>query len=363
MHQPSASASGIAHPFSRTPVASVPPQRPAYFETHWPLYAASWSNPDWTGAEYVAVGTFTEDTHNRVQVCRVDRSVDALSGSPSMSFGTVGEAIVPYPITKLAWEPAGRQQAGPVGGAVGPRLLSTSDCLRIWELELETSKLHQRAALVNKSKSEYTPPITSFDWNRVEPSLVITSSIDTTCTVWDISAQSARTQLIAHDSEVYDVAFAADSVDVFASVGADGSVRVFDLRALDHSTIIYEPPQPVPLVRIAANPHDRNMLATMAADSNRIFVLDVRSPAVPIATLDGHQRAINSISWNPARRNLLASGSDDHQVLLWDLNAEATAGPLVSAYTDTAEVNNVAWSASGDWLGVVGGRGFQGITI
>ena len=31
------------------------------------------------------------------------------------------------------------------------------------------------------------------------------------------------------------------SVDVFASCGADGSVRMFDLRSLEHSTIIYEP--------------------------------------------------------------------------------------------------------------------------
>ena len=35
----------------------------------------------------------------------------------------------------------------------------------------------------------------------------------------------AKTQLIAHDKEVYDLAFAS-GVNVFASVGADGSVRV-----------------------------------------------------------------------------------------------------------------------------------------
>jgi len=35
--------------------------------------------------------------------------------------------------------------------------------------------------------------------------------------------------LIAHDKEVYDVAFARGT-DIFASVGADGSVRMFDLR-------------------------------------------------------------------------------------------------------------------------------------
>jgi WD repeat-containing protein 68 len=79
------------------------------------------------------------------------------------------------------------------------------------------------------------------DWNVVQPSLIITSSIDTTCTIWDIPTLTAKTQLIAHDKEVYDVRFCANSVDVFVSCGADGSVRMFDLRSLEHSTIIYEP--------------------------------------------------------------------------------------------------------------------------
>ena len=41
-----------------------------------------------------------------------------------------------------------------------------------------------------------------------------------------------KTQLIAHDKEVYDIAFskAGGGRDMFASVGADGSVRMFDLR-------------------------------------------------------------------------------------------------------------------------------------
>ena len=38
------------------------------------------------------------------------------------------------------------------------------------------------------------------------------------------------TQLIAHDKEVYDIAFAPHGTSTFASVGADGSVRMFDLR-------------------------------------------------------------------------------------------------------------------------------------
>lgn len=47
---------------------------------------------------------------------------------------------------------------------------------------------------------------------------------------WQRQTQQPKTQLIAHDKEVFDIAFSAQNRDVFASVGADGSVRMFDLR-------------------------------------------------------------------------------------------------------------------------------------
>ena len=46
-------------------------------------------------------------------------------------------------------------------------------------------------------------------------------------------------RLIAHDKDVYDIAFACGK-DVFSTAGGDGSVRMFDLRSLEHSTILYE---------------------------------------------------------------------------------------------------------------------------
>lgn len=47
-------------------------------------------------------------------------------------------------------------------------------------------------------------------------------------TAWGVQRGEVDTQLIAHDKEVYDIAWGG--VGVFASVSADGSVRVFDLR-------------------------------------------------------------------------------------------------------------------------------------
>lgn len=169
------------------------------------------------------------------------------------------EATHSYPVTRILWEPPSSQKQS-------TDLLATSgDHLRLWSLPSNPSqpqyygsnsinrmsasnksppplqKLSPLALLSNSKTPEHTAPITSLDWNAVSPSLIITSSIDTTCTIWDIPTLTAKTQLIAHDKEVYDVRFCANSVDVFVSCGADGSVRMFDLRSLEHSTIIYEP--------------------------------------------------------------------------------------------------------------------------
>ena len=48
-------------------------------------------------------------------------------------------------------------------------------------------------------------PLTNFSWNEKIPSLVVTSSIDTTCTFWNLDTSTAVTQLITQDREVYDV--------------------------------------------------------------------------------------------------------------------------------------------------------------
>ena len=112
------------------------------------------------------------------------------------------------------------------------------------------------------------------------------------------------TQLIAHDKEVYDIAWGG--MGVFASVSADGSVRVFDLRWVaqslldfvgpvsgcisitalltcllcrdkEHSTIIYESPKPeVPLLRLGWNKQDPRYMATILMDSCKVVVLDIR---------------------------------------------------------------------------------------
>ena len=37
--------------------------------------------------------------------------------------------------------------------------------------------------------SDFCAPLTSFDWNEVDPNLLGTSSIDTTCTIWGLEVR------------------------------------------------------------------------------------------------------------------------------------------------------------------------------
>jgi len=169
-------------------------------------------------------------------------------------------------------------------------------------------------------------------------------------------------QLIAHDKEVYDLAFARGK-DVFASCGADGSVRMFDLRSLEHSTIIYEsPPDKSPgksglleqLIRLSWNKQDPNYLATFSSANNAVTILDIRVPSMPVANLQGHTNSVNAIAWAPHSSTHICTCGDDSHALIWDLQALPRDVDPILAYDASSSVNNMLWSAAQpDWISIV----------
>ena len=201
----------------------------------------------------------------------------------------------------------------------------------------------------------------------MDPNLLGTSSIDTTCTVWGLETGQVlgrvnmvsghvKTQLIAHDKEVYDIAFskAGGGRDMFASVGADGSVRMFDLRHLEHSTIIYEDPTHTPLLRLAWNKQDTNYLATVAMDASEVIILDIRVPCTPVARLNNHRACVNGIAWAPHSSCHICTAGDDHQALIWDIQQmpRAIEDPILAYTAAEGEINQIQWGATQpDWIG------------
>ncbi|KAJ2472448.1 hypothetical protein GGI02_001579 [Coemansia sp. RSA 2322] len=340
-----------------TPDALSPRKEICNYFSAYPVYSLAWSRREDRNSMFrMALSSFLEEPTNKVQVIQLSPHHDPQHMPERPDFGVVGEVNVDYPLTKLLWHP-------PSNGYAQPDLLAgTGDSLRLWECEqtsesaeLGLTKTNMRLRAKMTTRADYSEPITSFDWNQVDPRLIITSSIDTTCTVWDIETQQAKTQLIAHDREVFDVSFVAGSQDIFASAGADGSIRMFDLRSLDHSTILYEAPAAVapsssdpslgdaayysenagvpsarlasltpPLLRLSCNALDPNYIATFALDSHRVSVIDVRSPGTAVVQLVGHQAPIHAISWSPTSPSQLCSAGADSRVLVWDIQQALT---------------------------------------
>ncbi|ODQ63656.1 WD40 repeat-like protein [Nadsonia fulvescens var. elongata DSM 6958] len=346
-------------------------RKSAYYEAPFPIYSADWTGSFGGGSSLIAVGSYSESSSNKVQVINANPILENSHNSApktTFEFQQSAEAAIPYPSTRIMWDPHCATSPSAFGSKV--RLATSGESLRLWEYDNDIKSLNVKCVFSN-SKCGSVSPVTSFDWSKVNNNHIVSSSIDTTCTVWDLNTAQAKTQLIAHDKEVYDVKYTAGSDDVFVSVGADGSIRVFDLRALDHSTIIYEPANPVPLVRLSTNPMDSNTLAAIAANENEVYILDIRSPGVPIAMLKGHKAPVNSVIWAPpncsfggagaTRKSILATASDDCQVLVWDVTGDNPQ--VVAAYSDSTEFNNLTWGADGDWIGAVSDRSIQGIRL
>ena len=213
--------------------------------------------------------------------------------------------------------------------------------------------------------------MTSFDWSWSDPNTIATSSIDTTCTVWDLTTKKVKTQLVAHDKEVFDIAWSRNK-EIFATAGADGSLRLFDLRSLEHSTIMYEAAPGTPLLRIAWNRLDNFYIATVPGDSQRTVIIDVRMPSTPVTELlgqvssttgvtSGHMASVSAVAWAPHSACHIVTGGDDAQALIWDLASlpKPVEDPIL-AYTAESEINSLAWSPSApDWVSISFGSKVQ----
>lgn len=318
------------------------------YTAKWPIYSLAWSmrrdkNPR------LAIASLLED--------QLINKVELLQFNPAAvndHFSSHTHQVLdhPFPPTNIMFFPCENPAT--------PDLIATSsDYLRIWEIQDEEIKLKA----LFKGNTSLNSSITSFDWAEFDAGRVAAVSIDTTCTIWDVEKGVVDTQLVAHEKEVYDISWGG--VGIFGSVSGDGSVRIFDLRDKERSTIIYENTTNLgemsPLLRLEWNKADPRFMATVGMDSNKVVVLDIRLPTTPLMELKRHKRSVNAVSWAPCMGQQLCSGGDDSRALIWEVVAAAGCRlengaddvEPVAWYRSTAEINQVKWSlVELEWIGI-----------
>lgn len=352
--------------------------------TPWPHYACDWSlnSPNFFN---VALGSFLPSRANYVQVFSLPHGPQENEADDPLQ--VVSEPLpVDYVATKVMWSPTTIKNS--------EYLAASGDGIYVWRANeanvgetgsfTQTGRLmarqaNRRASLDSNFRAEGSTegggnppaPVTSFDWSRMDPTLLVTASYDTTCTLWSLETGAIKTQLIAHDKEVFDVAFSPVSADSFVSVGADGSLRLFDVRTLDHSTILYESPDARPLLRVAWNPHDPNYISCFSLDAKSVIVMDVRMPSVPAADLGEHGSSVVAMRWSPTSSSHIMT-CDSNTVRLWDLSSNTTGetegvrtswildlpsvlGRSAPVKGDALPIQSVLWSAiAAEWIAVTG---------
>ncbi|KAI6207290.1 hypothetical protein M3Y99_01851200 [Aphelenchoides fujianensis] len=301
------------------------------YNSPFDLYAMAWSTRPGPENKYrLAVGSFMEEYNNKVSIIQLREDY----GCEFLHLGTFDH---PYPATKLMWIPDKK--------GVHPDLIATTgDYLRLWSVggshgaTLET-------VLDNNRSSHYCAPAHVRRLERVR-SLADRHELHRH-DLHDLTGKAVterkpkgnvKTQLIAHDREVYDICFSKlnGSKDIFGSVGksiaflisvhsfvlagADGSVRMFDTRHMEFSMIVFEEPNRNPLLRLQFNQQDHNYLATFAQNSSEVFIVDIRLPSIPVATLKNHTGHVNAISWAPHSSCHICTVGDDQQALIWDVH-------------------------------------------
>ncbi|KAG9390544.1 WD domain, G-beta repeat [Carpediemonas membranifera] len=307
------------------------------------VYACSWSQR--SDQPYrMAVGTFEEDYTNYIEVIQWDEQAREIK--------QVGSFDHPYPATKVMFMPSDDPSNKDL-------IVTCGDYLRMWTWSNEKGKVVDKVTLNHNKSTEFCAPLTSLDWSTLDLSLLVVSSVDTTCTAWDLVEQKPIAKLIAHDNDVYDVTLSYKDPKTFATVGGDRSLRIFDLRSLEHSTIIHEAAEP--LLRVSWNKQDNNYLAVTGSEGNSVTIIDSRLPSMPLARLSGHGSALSSVDWAPQSSVHVASCGSDSRALIWDIgqgsenNGEINEAML--SYNASSPVNQIRWSnLHSEWLGITHGN-------
>ena len=205
----------------------------------------------------ISILSFSQEEDNINQEENINNNINTINQKNSINLKS--QIQCEFPVSSILFSPHEQNKN---------LLISTSDLLRLYSYENE--KLSFKMAFTKRIK-DYCGPLTACDWSRANNSIIGVCSVDTTCAIWDLNKLEVKYMIIAHDKEVYDISLGQDEF-TFMSTGADGSLRLFDSRQANSSSIIFETRDA--MTRLKWNLVNPNFILTVIVDKNEIYILD-----------------------------------------------------------------------------------------
>ncbi|GFR40931.1 hypothetical protein Agub_g1587 [Astrephomene gubernaculifera] len=211
-----------------------------------------------------------------------------------------------------------------------------------------------------KSKAKLLPgshedSVLGLSWNREFRNVLASGSADCTVKVWDLSRGVCEHTLRCHTDKVQAVAWNPAESPVLLTGSFDRSVCLADARTPQGDPARWRVTADVEA--LCWNPHAPTCFLVSSEDGI-VAQYDARKGADSAAMfrLSAHNKPTCSLSFCPAVRGLLATGSTDKKVKLWDLSGSAPA-LVCTQDLNTGAVFSAAFCGDAPHLLAAGGAG------
>lgn len=177
-------------------------------------------------------------------------------------------------------------------------------------------------------------PINCLDFDKTESRFLLSGGSDATIKVWKVGTRRATTvgsitkATGGHSFGITGVQWWPFDQGMFLSSSYDTTVRVWDSNTLEEA-FMFELGSKVNCFDIS--PTGEHSLIATGAESTHIRVLDLRTTSAA-HTLSGHNGTILSCKWSPVNPYMLATGSSEGEVRLWDIRKTASCFAQLDLY-------------------------------
>lgn len=207
-------------------------------------------------------------------------------------------------------------------------------------------------------------------WSPHTAGHLATASEDSTVKLWDVSClMGGKTEnghkiqpmatLTGHSGAVEDVDWHAKDPQLVASVGGDRKLCLWDVNNPTKPHYVVPNAHANDINSVAFNPQNEFVLATGSSDKT-IGIWDVRRLDQKLHSLEGHTDDVFTIQWAPHDEAVLASCSADRRVIMWDLSRigdeqsseDAEDGPPELLFIHgghTSKVSDLSWNPHAPW--------------
>ncbi|MCJ1310731.1 Histone acetyltransferase type B subunit 2 [Agyrium rufum] len=246
--------------------------------------------------------------------------------------------------------------------------MCTDGRVMIWDRtkhpSLPTGTVNPDMELIGHTKEGF-----GLNWNPHVAGHLATGSEDTTVRLWDITKFSMSNKALHaartythHNAIVNDVQYHPLHDKLIGTVSDDLTLQILDTRNASTTTSAVQAKNghSDAINAVAFNLASEFVVATGSADKS-IGIWDLRNLNMKLHAMEGHQDSVTSLAWHPFEETILGSASNDRRICFWDLSKvgeeqspeDSEDGPPELLFIHGGHTNHISdfsWNLNDPWV-------------